>query len=108
MSKGLKICDCGLEVGCRTRICPNCGQQFIKKLRPKGYKKGKPVEWNTLQKNDEIKAIQGHGPYKGVFRVESIDEYGIHGYQGNAHYYLNMVERQGKNGFIPAHKIEKL
>lgn len=108
MAKGLKVCDCGLEVGCRTVTCPNCQQRFTKKLRAKSYKKGKPVNWLHLKNGDEIKAIQGHGAYKGVFKVDRLDEFGVHCYQNNAHFYLNMIEREHKNGVISAHKIEIL
>jgi len=131
MPRGMKICEkCGRKTGPRKKVC-ECGHKFY--FVPKGLKPqaGKQVNWKELTRGDEIKVIQGSGPYWpkdktdeegedipmgyfGRYKVSRIDATGIHAYPIKApesgHCYIFMgKETISKTGMVMRpHKIRKL
>jgi hypothetical protein len=80
------------------------------------------VDWKTLEPGDNIKIIGSGGPYmeidnkkyrtgvpSGVYCVQSIDEQGIHAYQGINHFFIYMGQtKKSSIGFHEAHKFKKI
>tara|TARA_Y100001951_G_C11262545_1_gene253431 strand:- start:543 stop:893 length:351 start_codon:yes stop_codon:yes gene_type:complete len=72
----------------------------------KGPRKKKVEDFKTLKKNDIIRVVGGSGCYytdkngdrhyftdRGKYKVDSIDNKGIHVYGNSGHYYLYMGKK---------------
>lgn len=107
LGRGKKLCiHCNVINGVRSFECKNCGQAFKMKKAPKGIRKKKIEDFNSLQKGDWIRVVGGSGPYytdrygertylvdRGKYKVERTDQYGIHAYGDSGYNYLYMGER---------------
>ena len=53
--------NCGIKVGVRTKLCPDCGHKFL--IRKRGRRPKEVRDWEDLKKGDIIKVVTGSGPY---------------------------------------------
>ena len=61
LKRGQKICKkCNAICAARSRICKECGAAFISKNTPI---KNEVKDWRALETGQEIRVIQGTGPY---------------------------------------------
>ncbi len=58
-----KSCTKGHQNGVRSAKCKTCGEPFV--IKSTKIKRFVPsdVEWNTLEKGDEIRIVAGYGPW---------------------------------------------
>ena len=105
--RGQKICShCDTPNGVRSYECKNCGQEFKMKKPPRGIRKKRIEDFKTLNKGDWIKVVGGSGPYhidrdgektylveRGKYKVDKVDDIGIHAYGNTGYNYLYMGER---------------
>ena len=105
--RGQKICiHCNTVNGVRSYECKNCGQEFKMKKPPRGIRKKRIEDFKTLNKGDWIKVVGGSGPYhidrdgektylveRGKYKVDKVDDIGIHAYGNTGYNYLYMGER---------------
>lgn len=121
----IKKCKkCGKSHGVRKRQC-ECGEPFV--IKSKKIKKFVPsdVEWNTLEKGDEIRIVAGYGPWHeslgidgntkrvyigcdaGAYTIESIEKEGLFVSDGYHRNFVYMGEtRPGVVGTKEPHKIK--
>ncbi len=127
MGRGHKTCKhCGATTGPRAHNCPACGKAFTFKSEVVAVE-DKAFDWRELQKGDLIKVVSGSGPYfkgeadriymgyHGVFRVQWVDDKGIHAYPVKAkeagHCYIYMGERvkESIGGLVQKpHRVRKI
>ena len=102
--RGQKVCvHCNTVNGVRSFECKNCGQAFKMKKGPKGIRKKRIEDFKSLSNGDYIKVVGGSGPYhtdftgertylveRGIYKVDSTDEHGIHAYGKTGYNYLYM------------------
>lgn len=105
--RGQKICvHCDTVNGVRSYECKNCGQEFKMKKAPKGIRKKQIDDFKSLNKGDWIKVVGGSGPYhidqegektylveRGKYKVDRVDDIGIHAYGNTGYNYLYMGKR---------------
>lgn len=98
LKRGQKRCKkCGEINAARSQVCKGCNERFISKNTPL---KNEVKDWTTLEKGDQLKVVQGTGPYficsrdndegnqgdkiymgaRGVYKVISLREDGIIAY----------------------------
>lgn len=126
MKRGYKNCpECNELNGARKYECDHCG--FIFKVRP--IDPNTNFKWYELNKGDQIKVLQGSGPYyindrgervyisdSGPYIVESIDEFGIKAFgvgKNNHGFSYIYMGPDCKSPIVPsvtrsAHKIIKI
>ena len=104
MPRGKKKCDkCDRETGVRTKVCPKCGTHFMFKPKSRRRVKTSTLEdWQSLQRGQIIKAVQGYGPYHlnndgdrvsdgytGLYKVRCLEKEGIGAYPVGRRHSVN-------------------
>lgn len=131
LNRGQKLCkECGGVNACRRRKCIFCDTEFISKKTPI---KHEVKNWRELRPGQQIKIIQGTGPYfipkvdsdesaagekvcmgeTGVYKVVRLEKNGIVGYgtsHKNARYtfiYMGPEKVSKTTGcFLVAHRLK--
>lgn len=110
VGRGQKLCkSCNTINGVRSFNCKKCGQSFTMKKPAKnrpGKNRERITDHKTLKRGDKIGVIGGSGPYyrdkdgirhhltnRGKYTVHSVDDNGIHAYDGTGYNYIYMGKR---------------